>query len=385
MLKKYISGRELNLITNAITYPLEENEKENTISSELKRNIDIALTILKPHSDFDHYLKLIYNIGRFSVSYSQYSHAEELFLKIINAAKEIKGKERISAKSYMGLAEIAVVQAKWKEAASYLNKAANVFKSCGDNTGLGEIENFLGTIFGEKGIIDRAQKHFEKANKLLSSNENTLLINKINANLGIIYTMQGKTSEARQHLESALSFFKEQKLEMQTAEVTHNLGMLCCKEKDYVKAVKYFEQTLGIVAKNPLQPIAGMSYLGLAEAYFNLGEFDKSDKCIKIGMTFSSMINDRLTAADLYKLKGMAELEKNKHENAEIYFLASLRINEELGNEMNYAETSVKLCQFYKRQGLYEKSKSYYSAALKYYSKHKCTKEIEELNKTCLN
>ena len=51
--------------------------------------------------------------------------------------------------------------------------------------------------------------------------------------------------------------------------------------------------------------------------------------------------NDRLTTADLYKIKGLIEMQLNNYTMAESYFLSSCRINKELDNQLNLAHPRV--------------------------------------------
>lgn len=380
-LKNYVSSDELKLIKNTLFNSTRDLKDEYSFSSELKRYIDITITILQTSLNTAKYLELIFKLARFSISHGQHSISEELFTKVIQANRRFNRFDEVAAKSYMGLAEISVVQAKWNETNNYLNKARSLFGRKNNKTGLAEIENFLGTVYGEKGKINLAQKHFENAHLLLKSTRNNLLKSKVENNLGILLTMQKNTEDAKQYFESALSTFIEHKQYKYIAEVTHNLGMLYSKEGRFDKAIKNFEITLNIAVKAGLQPIIGIAYLGAAEAYLNTGDINKSDLYATLGLASCLLINDRLTSADIYKIKGMIEWVKKNYQGAEIYFLTSLRINEELGNEMNYAETSVQLCKFYKDQKNSPKCKTYYETALKYYSKYNCTKEIEELTK----
>ena len=51
------------------------------------------------------------------------------------------------------------------------------------------------------------------------------------------------------------------------------------------------------------------------------------------------MVNDRLSIADAYKVKAMIYREMKKFDLAESYFMTSLRLNLELGSQLNAGET----------------------------------------------
>ena len=59
--------------------------------------------------------------------------------------------------------------------------------------------------------------------------------------------------------------------------------------------------------------------------------------------------------------------------------LTSLRLNDELGNQLNGAESSYELGILYNLMDDEEKSRRYFSDALEYYKKIKAEEEINEI------
>ena len=78
-------------------------------------------------------------------------------------------------------------------------------------------------------------------------------------------------------------------------------------------------------------------------------------------------MDDRLSVADNFKLKGIIEREKGNLVLAETHFLTSLRINEELENKLNYAETALELGILYKMMNKNSEAVHYLNASLNYY------------------
>ena len=88
-----------------------------------------------------------------------------------------------------------------------------------------------------------------------------------------------------------------------------------------------------------------------------------------------------LSVADNLKLKGIIDRESNNFSQAEIYFQTSLRINDELENKLNHAETSVELGVLYKQMGKVETALISFNSALNYYKSIKHNEEIERIQK----
>jgi len=78
-------------------------------------------------------------------------------------------------------------------------------------------------------------------------------------------------------------------------------------------------------------------------------------------------LNDRLSVADNFKLKGIIEREKGNFKLAETHLLTSLRINEKLSNRLNYAETAVELGILYRNKKMNVQAGEYLKTALNYY------------------
>jgi hypothetical protein len=83
-------------------------------------------------------------------------------------------------------------------------------------------------------------------------------------------------------------------------------------------------------------------------------------------MEISSKINDRLSIAEVYKIKGKIELELNNLEYAENLLLTSLRLNGELENKFNLSETCNCLSKLYKLKNNTKESAKYQKLALLY-------------------
>ncbi len=92
------------------------------------------------------------------------------------------------------------------------------------------------------------------------------------------------------------------------------------------------------------------------------------DKALEI----SHKVDDKLTSADIYKVKGIIERHLKNYKLSESYLLNSLRINKSLKNEMNIAETSLELAALYEEMDNSKSKNSYLKNALNYYKQIQC-------------
>ena len=98
-------------------------------------------------------------------------------------------------------------------------------------------------------------------------------------------------------------------------------------------------------------------------------------------MEIAYKLDDKLTIAEVYKIKGIIQRNKNNLSAAENCLLTSLRLNCETGNKLNQAETSYELGILYNLTDDKEKSKKYFADSLEYYKMIEAEEEIREIEK----
>ena len=90
-----------------------------------------------------------------------------------------------------------------------------------------------------------------------------------------------------------------------------------------------------------------LAYLAKAQVLVVLQDYFYAEKFADQALELSHSIDDKLTLADLYKVKGIIERQLGNYATSETFLLNSLRINQSLNNEMNIAETSFELGLLY--------------------------------------
>jgi tetratricopeptide (TPR) repeat protein len=95
-------------------------------------------------------------------------------------------------------------------------------------------------------------------------------------------------------------------------------------------------------------------------------------------------LNDRLSIADIYKIKGIIERNLSNFKLAENYLLTSLRINRELNNALNRAETLFELGNLYIDMGQKNKALENFLASMEYFQNINLTGMIKKLKEAIL-
>ena len=118
------------------------------------------------------------------------------------------------------------------------------------------------------------------------------------------------------------------------ANCRHNLGMLLIQKGKYKEALKELDGSLNISTKNHFYPIVAVSYITKAFIYTKLSDLELANAFADKSMEIGNKVNDQLTIAEVYKIKGIINREKNKFDLSENFFLSSIRINQELGTNL---------------------------------------------------
>jgi tetratricopeptide (TPR) repeat protein len=222
-------------------------------------------------------------------------------------------------------------------------------------------------LYGEQGDLKKALNHFEKSLSFLNTSKNNALVGMLEINLGIICNMQGNVDQAFTYFQRALVKFEQTQSINRIAEIRHNLGMLFTQKGEFDSALTEFDKSISLSAEAGLLSKLGISFLGKASIFIQLKDFNLAAGFADKAMEICYKLNDRLSMADIYKVKGVIERFRGNLKLAENYLLTSLRINQELSNALNSAETLAELGYLYVHMGQNNKALENFLSALDYY------------------
>jgi len=131
--------------------------------------------------------------------------------------------------------------------------------------------------------------------------------------------------------------------------------------------------------KAEIWQIMCISCANKAYIYCKIKDYVMANAFALKAMEIAYKINDRLSIADIYKIKGIIEKNKKNYTLSENYFNTSLRINNELENILNQAETLFEMGLLYKQMRDFKQSKICFNKAIKKYKFLKIDKKIQEI------
>lgn len=336
-------------------------------NSSIQSQIDLLITFAVERLSTDKFLGLLQNLGQYCITVGELNSAISVYDLIITNSKNDKNLSEIKADAIASLAEIYRRKAEWQNSFRFTRQALNIFKSNNNIKGQAHCKNLLGSIYGELGDFKKAKKYFEESLSLAKKFRDPEFSGKIEVNLGIINNIMGNYDDALSFFNRALITYQKVSNHKRIAEIQHNIGMMHVNTNRPGTALKNFDKSIDTCMKIGYLPILGISYLGKSFSFTKRQDFVLADAFADKAMQICHKTDDKLSIADIYKVKGIIQRNLKNFEKSENYLRTSIRINKELGNRLNEAETSYELGMLYKDLGNIQDSKSNFTDALKYY------------------
>jgi tetratricopeptide (TPR) repeat protein len=139
----------------------------------------------------------------------------------------------------------------------------------------------------------------------------------------------------------------------------------------YDAALDEFNKCISHSLDNDYLSNCAIAYVGKAFIYTKLKNSALADAYTDKAMEIAYKINDTLSIADIYKIKGMIQSEMDNFQLSEEFFETSIRLNKDLENKLNEAESSAELGKLLQKNNKEEEAKPYINSAASYYKEIK--------------
>jgi len=311
--------------------------------------VDKIITLAERLLLKEKYLDLLLELAQYMIKIGNQAFA----LEILTDMKNSIGRDEFilhNGEANLLISKIYWTQAQWDDCDFYLNEAYNNFKLADFQNGFAKCENMFGTLYGEKGEFKKAITHFETALTYLKQSDDISIQAMILTNLGIIYTIYGDFEKAIWNYKDAIEKFQKLNDKSRIARVYHNLGMLYTRMNEYYLALEHFNNSITLSIENQYLSNCAVSYIGKAYIYTKLKNLPLADAFTDKAMEFACKLNDTLSIADIYRIKGIIQSDLNNFDLSEEYFESSIRLNEDFDSQYNKAESSQELGKLLKNE-----------------------------------
>ncbi len=163
------------------------------------------------------------------------------------------------------------------------------------------------------------------------------------------------------------------------AEVNHNIGITFFESKEYDSAATAFDEGIEIAKHGRFISVLCLLYLAKSQVLIAQNDIKNAAIFVDKALEFSHKVDDKLTFADIYKVKGIIDRHLKNYKLSESYLLNSLRINKSLKNDMNVAETSLELATLYEKMANAKSKNSHLQNALNYFKQIRASQKVKEI------
>lgn len=386
-LKEYLANDSYDLLRERLDIPEKEadsvSEKINQFykqqlqiddhPSKDRIRVDRIITFSEKSLSTEKFCKMLIEIARICLSEAKIDLANEIFRK----ARKLTNSDLTKAESLLGVADVFSRKAKWTKSLEALHEAKALFKSKSDYRGLAKCENLLGTIFGELGDISKAKKHLLTSLSLINSDEDLELAANLYSNLGIVYNIQENPEVSINHFNKALAIYNKLNKHKSATEASLNIGIVHYESEKYDASLNALDNAIETAKTGNFISVLCITYLAKAQVLIKLNDFYYAAEFADKALEISHDSDDKLTLADIYRVKGIIERNLENYAVSETYLLNSLRINKSLNNELNIAETSIELGLLYEKMNDADSKNSYLNKSQEYYKTIEATAKVD--------
>ncbi len=354
-LGKYLNNNEVKRFCDVLTdgnasqlrlYSTDSAPKDEMKipeGTDRRAQIDSLITFAHERLPEEKMTELLLRLGELMYYLGEMEISTDMSEEVLSRTNKKEEYESLKAEANLQMARLKWSQGYWDESKSYAQRARKTYSKKNDMSGIARCENMIGTIYGEKGEIKKAKTSFEKALGYMEGSEDIGFKAKIEINLGIIYTMEGKYEEALNSYTESLKIYEDLGERRLQARVLHNLGTHYTLMKKYEEALKKFDESLEVSQRSGYLSNCAIAYLGKAYVFAEYGDERLAEMYTDKALEIAYKLNDTLTIADGYKIKGIIQKNLRNFDFSEELFENSLRLNRDFENKFNLKESSLEL------------------------------------------
>jgi len=329
--------------------------------------IDKMITHCENRLPEERYYNLLLELTQLMIFAGEMAYALEIAQDLQSKLGSKNNFNSILAETNLMISKIYWSQAQWEDSEYYISEATRIFATISSSSGLAKCENMLGTLYGEKGEFAAAKRHLENALILLNEDDDLSTYAMILTNLGIINTVSGDSEKAVWNYKNAVEKFEKLNDVRRLSRVFHNLGMLYSQMGNYDAALDEFNKCITTSIDNDYLSNCAVAYIGKAFIYTKIKNSALAEAYTDKAMEIAYKINDTLSIADIYKIKGMIQDDMDNFQLSEEFFENSIRLNNDFESKLNEAESSAELGKLLQKNNREEEANDYLETAVYFF------------------
>jgi len=194
------------------------------------------------------------------------------------ALAESLGDEHAKASCETALAEVARKQGRFDEAVTRLERAADEFRSIGEDGGVGGVLKLVGTVAAQRGDYEKAVENYEASLAIREREGDKASMAGLLSNLGIIAEYRGDYERSRELHARALALRTELDDRWGIGNSTNCIGMVATLQKRYAEARDWFQKSIQLNREVGDAWMVAINHNNLGNATRGLGDYEAARK-----------------------------------------------------------------------------------------------------------
>jgi tetratricopeptide (TPR) repeat protein len=194
------------------------------------------------------------------------------------ALAESLGDDHAKASCETALAEVARKQGRFDEAVMRLERAADGFRSIGEESGLANALKLAGTVAVQRGDYQKAAESYGASLAIRERANDKASMANLLSNLGVLAEYRGEYERSRSLHERALALRTEIGDRWGLGTSTNCIGMVATLQKRYAEARDWFQKSLQFIREVGDPWMVALNHNNLGNAMRGLGDYEAARK-----------------------------------------------------------------------------------------------------------
>lgn len=203
-----------------------------------------------------------------------------------------------------------------------------------------------GNILRLKGNYEEAMRNYKEAEAIAIELKDVILEADIIGNLGNIFIYRQDYKQATQHFSKALKVFQEVKETKKESHMLTSLGSVFLLINNYDLALEYYQKALSLLKDREFEDRrTAIIYINIGWANFEKEKYEDAKIYYEKGLGILQLKNEKFFIASCYSSLAIIYHRLNNLDQATIYAEKNLALNKELGIESGITSALITIAQ----------------------------------------
>jgi tetratricopeptide (TPR) repeat protein len=222
-----------------------------------------------------------------------------------------------------------------ERAYEFLENCLAIRQELGDQHGLADTYNVIGSLYLYKGNLDKALDYYNKSLNIFEELENIPPKSKLLNNIGLIYWQKGDLDKALEYYHKSFTNFQKIGNRQHFAISLSNIGLVYWNMGELNLALDYYESSITILVEQGSKSELANVYNNIGVIYKDKGELDLSLDYHQMSLTINKELGNKqqiatsfLNIGEVYQYKGNLGIARK-------FYMKSYELFEDIGNNLD--------------------------------------------------